>query len=55
MARAQVINEVLKKNFCTFINEYRVKEAIRMFSDPDYQDQPITEILNEAGFNSKLL
>ena len=50
---SQVINEMLNKNFYTFINEYRVKEAKRMFADPKYADRSIMEILYEVGFNSK--
>ena len=50
---SQVINEVLNKNFYTFINEYRIKEALRMLSDIKYKNQSILEILYKVGFNSK--
>ncbi|MBN1271482.1 MAG: helix-turn-helix transcriptional regulator [Candidatus Aminicenantes bacterium] len=50
---SQVINEVLNKNFYTFINEYRVNEAKRMFASPKYTNRSIMEILYEVGFNSK--
>jgi len=50
---SQIINEVLDKNFYTFINEYRIKEAIKMFSHPKCKRKSITDILYEVGFNSK--
>jgi AraC-like DNA-binding protein len=50
---SQVINEVLNKNFYTFINEYRIKEAIKKFSDPKYKKRSILDILYEVGFSSK--
>lgn len=50
---SQVINEELDKNFYTFINEYRIKEAKRMFLNPDHKNRSISEILYEVGFNSR--
>jgi len=50
---SQVINEVLDKNFYTFINEYRIKEAIKMFTHPNYKEKSILDILYEVGFNSR--
>jgi AraC-like DNA-binding protein len=50
---SQVINEELDKNFYAFINEYRIKEAIKMLSHPKCKRKSITEILYEVGFNSK--
>lgn len=49
----QVLNERYKRNFFTFINEYRVKEVIERFSDPKYHNYTILAIALEAGFNSK--
>ena len=49
----QVLNEKHKKNFFTFINEYRVKEVIQRFSDPKYNHYTILAIAFDAGFNSK--
>ncbi|MFN8239583.1 MAG: helix-turn-helix domain-containing protein [Bacteroidales bacterium] len=49
----QVLNETHGKNFFTFINEYRVKEVIRMFSDPRFNHYTILAIAYDAGFNSK--
>jgi AraC-like DNA-binding protein len=49
----QVLNEKYKRNFFTFINEYRVKEVIERFSDPKYNNFTILAIAFDAGFNSK--
>jgi|SRR5665648_139288 len=49
----QVLNENYKRNFFTFINEYRVKEVIERFSDPKYSNYTILAIAFDAGFNSK--
>jgi AraC-like DNA-binding protein len=49
----QVLNEKYKRNFFTFINEYRVKEVIERFSDPKYNNYTIIAIAFDAGFNSK--
>jgi AraC-like DNA-binding protein len=49
----QILNEKHRKNFFTFINEYRVKEVIERFSDPKYRNYNILSIALDAGFNSK--
>jgi len=49
----QVLNENHKKNFFTFINEYRVKEVIARFSDPKNNNFTILAIAYDSGFNSK--
>jgi AraC-like DNA-binding protein len=49
----QVLNEKYKKNFFTFINEYRVKEVISKFSDPKSDNFTILAIAFDSGFNSK--
>jgi AraC-like DNA-binding protein len=49
----QVLNEKYKRNFFTFINEYRVKEVIERFSDPKFNNYTILAIAFDAGFNSK--
>jgi len=48
-----VINNLLNKNFYTFINEYRVQEAINILSDPANNDANILSIAFRSGFNSK--
>ncbi|MDP4223807.1 MAG: helix-turn-helix domain-containing protein [Bacteroidota bacterium] len=49
----QVLNEKHKRNFFTFVNEYRVKEVIERFSDPKYNNYTILAIAFDSGFNSK--
>jgi AraC-like DNA-binding protein len=49
----QVLNEKYKRNFFTFINEYRVKEVMERFSDPKYNNYTILAIAFDSGFNSK--
>lgn len=49
----QVLNEMYKRNFFTFINEYRVKEVISRFSDPKFNHYTILAIAFDSGFNSK--
>jgi AraC-like DNA-binding protein len=49
----QVLNENYKKNFFTFINEYRVREVIERFSNPRFNHYTILAIAFDAGFNSK--
>ena len=49
----QVINERLKKNFYTLVNEYRTNEVIRLFSEEKYKNWSLTSLAFEAGFNSR--
>lgn len=49
----QVLNEVLKKNFYTLVNEYRTEEVKRLMGLPQYKNWTIVSIAYEAGFNSK--
>lgn len=48
-----VINNRLSKNFYTFINEYRIKEAVSILNDPENSDANIIAIAFKSGFNSK--
>jgi len=50
---SQVINEMFNKNFTSFINEYRIKEARRMLSDPGNSNYTIEFIAKSLGYNSK--
>ena len=47
------INNRLGKNFYTFINEYRIKEALSILDDPVNSDASIIAVAFRAGFNSK--
>jgi len=48
-----VINNRLGKNFYTFINEYRIKEAVSILDDPGNSDASIIAVAFKSGFNSK--
>ncbi|MGD2086431.1 MAG: helix-turn-helix domain-containing protein [Candidatus Aminicenantes bacterium] len=50
---SQVINERLNKNFCTFINEYRIQEARRLLLGNSGKTLSVLDIAYESGFNSK--
>ena len=50
---SQIINDELGKNYSDFINEYRVKESMLLFSDPKKNSElSIAGIANEVGFKS---
>jgi AraC-like DNA-binding protein len=48
----QLLNEKLEKNFYSFINEYRIGEAIDRLNDPSSQVN-ILSLAFDCGFNSK--
>jgi AraC-like DNA-binding protein len=50
---SQVINNVLKKNFRSFLNEYRIREAQRLFSSPDAFKYTIEATALQVGFKSQ--
>jgi len=47
---SQLLNEKIKKNFRTFVNEYRIKEAKQFLIDE--RDRSILSISGAVGFNS---
>jgi AraC-like DNA-binding protein len=49
----QIINERLNKNFYTYVNEYRVGEAIRRMGLGEYREHTVLRIAYDSGFNSK--
>ncbi|MFZ4523255.1 MAG: helix-turn-helix transcriptional regulator [Bacteroidales bacterium] len=50
---SQIINETFKKNFKSYILEYRIRESMVILSDSKHRDLTILEILYQVGFNSK--
>lgn len=50
---SQVINERFNKNFSNFINEYRIKEAIRLLYENENRLITIEGISQTVGFKSK--
>ena len=50
---SQIINETYKKNFKSYILEYRIKESMQILADSKHSKHTILEILYQVGFNSK--
>jgi AraC-like DNA-binding protein len=50
---SNAINHCTGKNFNTYINEYRVKEAIRILSEDLLKRRSIDDVAIEAGFNDR--
>ena len=50
---SDVINHELRKNFYTFVNEYRVKEVKSKLEDTDNLSSKIICLAYDSGFNSK--
>jgi AraC-like DNA-binding protein len=50
---SQIINETYKKNFKSFILEYRIKESMKILADSNHSNLTILEVLYQVGFNSK--
>jgi len=51
---SEAINHCTKNNFNTFINEYRVKEAIRLLSDKNAKAESLDVVASVAGFNNRI-
>ncbi|MBM9576279.1 helix-turn-helix transcriptional regulator [Leptospira sp. 201903070] len=49
----QALNEVLETNFYNFINEYRVREFIRLLDTIPEEKAGVLNLAFDAGFNSK--
>ena len=50
---SQVINELYTKNFKSFLNDLRIQECIRLFSEEPNKEKTIQEVYYSAGFNSR--
>jgi AraC-like DNA-binding protein len=50
---SQIINEAHKKNFKSYILEFRIRESMQILADSKYRNLTILEILYQVGFNSK--
>lgn len=50
---SKAINSTTGKNFNTYINEYRVKEAIRLLSDPANKYLAVDDIGVQVGFSNR--
>ncbi|MCL2290077.1 MAG: helix-turn-helix domain-containing protein [Bacteroidetes bacterium] len=49
---SQAINNILKKNFRSLLNSYRIQEAQRLFSEPDATKYTIESVALRVGFKS---
>ncbi len=49
----QIINEKLKKNFYTFVNEYRLEEVKQKLISEEFKGYSVLGIALDCGFNSK--
>lgn len=47
------INKSANKNFSNYINDYRIKEAKQILTDPDKHRYTMLQVAYDAGFNSK--
>lgn len=50
---SQTINHVTGKNFSSYLNDYRVKEAIRILSTKKSEKLSIDQIAYDCGFNNR--
>jgi len=50
---SQVINTAKNKNFRSFLNSYRIREAQRIFSEPNAKKYTIESIALQVGFKSQ--
>jgi len=50
---SEAINHCTQKSFNTFVNEYRIKEAIRLLSAKENEAIPIDDIAFDSGFNDR--
>ena len=50
---SEAVNYILEKRFNDFVNEYRIKEIIKLFEKKEYQKYSIDVIYPEVGFTTK--
>lgn len=50
---SQVINDNFGKTFNQYINEFRIKEAQRLLTSPEFAQDHIIQIAYQCGFNNK--
>lgn len=50
---SQAINSSFKKNFNSFINEYRVMESLKLMKEPDNEKYTLEAISQMSGFKSR--
>ena len=50
---SHIINKCLNQNFASFLNRYRVREAIRLLEEPRYRSYKIEAIGEMCGFSNR--
>lgn len=50
---SQALNRCAGKNFSSYVNDYRIKEAIRIMSEPSNGNLTLDGIAYESGFNDR--
>jgi AraC-like DNA-binding protein len=50
---SRIINEQFDMSYNDYINRYRVEEVKNRFSNPDFSDKTVLEIMYDTGFYSK--
>lgn len=48
-----LINHRLNQHFFDFVNQYRIRKAMEILSDPEQSQLTVLEVLYDVGFNSK--
>jgi AraC-like DNA-binding protein len=48
-----LINTFLNQNFMGFVNDYRIKKAKYLLSNPKEKGETVLEVMYVVGFNSK--
>lgn len=50
---SHTINTKFNKNFSSFVNEYRINEAVEILADPESEKYTLEHIAQKAGFKSR--
>ncbi|MCD7900474.1 MAG: helix-turn-helix domain-containing protein [Bacteroides sp.] len=50
---SRAINQITGKNFSTYVNEFRLKETLRVLADERYSPRFVQGFYKEVGFTSK--
>ncbi len=50
---SQTINQVYDKNFSSYINEYRIKESMKIIDNPESEIFTLESIAQQSGFKSR--
>ena len=50
---SMALNRCMNKNFNSYVNDFRIKEAIRLISNPVYTNEKIEMISIESGFSDR--